>query len=140
MAFQLVWEQFGVVARYAGDIDIGEVKAAQDQLHSDSRVDHARYLIVDALQVTGIRTGPRDHIDIWAYDAGASRRNPQLRKAFIAILPEFIEFVRWYSAMPKVPYPSRIFDNEADARKWLASEIQLPGKMPTRRARNVLPT
>ena len=126
MSHVFFWEQQGVVVRYAGDIHISEIQQAQDQLHGDARIDSARYLIVDALAVTSIITTRSDEIDIWAYDAGASIRNPRLLKAFVATLDEFVRFVTWYNGMHRAPYPSRVFDTEADARRWLQSAMQIP--------------
>lgn len=126
ISYVFKWEKDGTVVKYTGDIDIGEVKRAQDELHGDPRVDGARYLIVDALAVTSINATRRDEIDIWAYDAGTSHRNPKLRKAFVATLDELVNFVNWYNSMHRAPYPSKIFDNEADARRWLELELQIP--------------
>jgi len=130
MSYAFTWEKDGVVVKYTSDIDIGMVKRAQNEMHGDPRVDGARYLIVDAVAVNSINTTRRDELDIWAYDAGASHRNPNLRKAYVAKLIEFVNFVNWYNSMHRAPYPSKVFDNEADARKWLESELQIPINTP----------
>lgn len=120
MTHELMWERHGVVVKYWGRVTLNETLRAQAAYQSHARFEYFSYIIINTLDVTEVTAQSSDAEEVWVQDAGGAQRNKRIRKAFIAKLAAAIEFAESYRANGYGAFPLEIFDNESDARRWLA--------------------
>ncbi len=125
MGCEIRWERpYGVHACFVGEVTPTDVGAANVAITSDAIFDDLRYMIVDFLAATGHRFDLRDRAGLetpYATLIGASHSNPHIHSAFIVADPDIERLIQLKISQGVLPYPSRVFEREQDARDWLGS-------------------
>ena len=120
MPYKNTWEQHGVYRIFSGKITGQEVLQSVQEVESDNRFDNIRYVINNFLDVTEIGVSPKDIKIIAAIDTAAALTNPDIKIAQIATDPQIKALNILYSEVTgNSPYPTQVFSNLEDARKWL---------------------
>lgn len=119
MGYSIHWEKGGVVKCHFGDVSSADLLGAVLDTESDPRFDSLRYVINDFRDCRSIAISPTVLEDIVVADTGASKTNPDIRIAIVAILPEVVELAKRYAAEDAHGYETRIFSAMNAARTWL---------------------
>jgi len=125
LSCKIIWERpFGVYLRFHGEVTPTDVGDANIAVTSDENFDDLRYTISDFLAVTGHRFDLRDRAGLetpYATLIGAAHSNPHIHSAFIVVDPDIERLIQLKISQGVLPYPSRVFEREQDARDWLGS-------------------
>ena len=123
MSYEISWERpFGVYKRYSGAVTPADVGDANLSITSDPHFDDLRYTIADFLAATGHRFNLHDRAGLetpYATLIGASHGNPYVHSAFVVTDPDIEQLIQLKITLGVLPYPSRVFAREHDAREWL---------------------
>lgn len=119
MSYELIWERKGVVRRFYGDVTIGNLIKASDEVQGDLRFDELRYVISDFTDCTKFVFDGSEVEELAATDGAAAYNNRQIKSAVVVTLPEAVAAARYYEKSPLNAYPTRIFSTLEDARAWL---------------------
>jgi len=122
---EINWERpFGVYLRFTGAVTPADVGAANLSITSDPNFDDLRYTIADFRAATGHRFDLQDRSGLetpYATLIGASYSNPHIHSALIVADPDIERLIQLQITLGVLPYPSRVFTRENDAREWLGS-------------------
>ncbi len=125
MSCEIKWERpFGVYLRFSGAVTPADVGAANLAITSDPNFDDLRYTITDYLAATGHRFDLQDRAGLetpYATLIGASYSNPNIHSALLVTDPDIERLIQLQTTLGVLPYPSRVFAREQDAREWLGS-------------------
>ncbi|MEJ2142238.1 MAG: hypothetical protein P8Y24_07760 [Gammaproteobacteria bacterium] len=120
MSYKNIWEQHGIYRLFSGKLAGKELLESIQQVEADARFDSVRYVINNFLDVTEIDISPKDIKIIAAIDIAAALSNPHIYIAQVATDPQIEKLNELYSSVAgKSPYPTKVFNNLEDARKWL---------------------
>ncbi|MBI5108218.1 MAG: hypothetical protein HZA62_05680 [Rhodocyclales bacterium] len=119
MAYELAWEPRGVALIYSGLVSFDDIRNATIGYQGDSRFDDLHYVIADFLRVTGCNAKPTEIDYVWALDLAAGISNPKIKKAIITTHPGIIALAAHYKAQEIRAFPTEVFTQVDDARRWL---------------------
>ena len=119
MAYDIFWEQRGVVKHYRGCVSSYDLLQSVLDTESDARFDDLRFVINDFLDIESLALANVDVEEISAIDRAAARINPHIKIAIVSISTDIIALGNEYANSPMNTYPTRIFATNADARAWL---------------------
>jgi hypothetical protein len=123
LPYQIQWERpFGVHVRHYGTITPHDVADLADAVSSDEGFDELRYWIADFRDAVDheldMRT-PGKFETPFATLIGASHSNPNIHCAFICAHPGIEQALNVAIERKLVPFESRLFRDEVQAREWL---------------------
>lgn len=120
MPYENSWEQHGVYRAFSGKVTGKELLQSIQQVEADKRFDTIKYVINNFLEVTEIDVSSRDIKVIAAIDAAAALSNPDIKIAQVATNPQIEKLNEIYSSISgQSPYPTKVFNNVEDARRWI---------------------
>lgn len=127
MPYSLTWEAPTVFCvRFAGVLTPEDVRAVNEKIAADPRLDDARYAIVDltnATEHTFDLSNPGQLVEPHAQLFGAAVSNPRLRVVFAAGKPGLRGLARRVVELGW-PFPAHFVDTVDEAREWLAGQTQ----------------
>lgn len=124
MSCELIWEERGLYRRYYGSTNDTEVSAHTFLLESCPQFEEMRYTILDFLDMEGFALVNPSYIEeAAAIDSVAAMSHPNLKVAIVTVSPGIRKLAEEYIAHPLNAYPTAIFSNLDEARKWVAIEI-----------------
>lgn len=126
MPYQLTWEPEGVYRQYVGRVPIEERTASFDAICGDPRFDALRYCITDYLGATDYEVDEMATTEIAARHIGATRTNPRIVIAAVAVDPVVIGAIEHFKALNFIRNPYRIFPTLAEARAWVGGHLRAP--------------
>ena len=129
MSYEVHWEPQGAVKRFWGVVSSNDVIRSVIETEADARFDSLRFVINDFVAVSQITFDAHDVDDIAAMDLGASRTNPAIRIAIVAVTADVIALAHQYANSPLNVYPTKIFATMDEARAWVAEPRDF---LPTR--------
>ena len=119
MSYELSWEPKGAIKRFFGNVNAGEVQAANNKVEGDARFDGLRYVINDFLSCDKFSFDSNSIDEMAAIDGAASTINGNIKIAVVATLPEVLTAATQFADSALNLYPTRIFSTLADARAWI---------------------
>ena len=120
MSYEIHWEPRGAIKRFWGDVSSNDVIRSVVETEADARFDSLRFVINDFREVALITFSAVDVGEIAVMDLGASRTNPAIRIAIVAVAPDLIELGHQYANSPLNVYPTKIFATMDEARAWVS--------------------
>lgn len=124
MPFELYWEPRGVLRRFSGDVTIAERRRSFDLICGDRRFDDLRFAITDYLAVSQYEATPRANRELAALHIAPLRTNPAILIAAVAVAPAVVAAVHEFMSLGYISQPYRLFETEADARRWIADVLK----------------
>lgn len=125
MAFTISWEPpHGAYKKFTGHLSDEELVRSVANTYGDPRFDDLRYVIDDFLDVESYSVLEDTVLYVAAMDGAAARSNPDIAVAIV--IPESKEktLATLYASSPSNPYPTRIFNDLAQARAWAMNAHQ----------------
>jgi hypothetical protein len=119
MAYQILWEQRGVLVVYQGRTSDIEVAQLAREVQADARYGQLLSVLHDFRACTGATFTEPVVQELSATDGAASLSNPRISIAVVATHPEVRALVNAYIDVGLGNYPLRGFSEIADARAWL---------------------
>lgn len=119
------WHESGVCWKYSGSVNGEEVVKASTSIYSDKRFDDLKYKLCDFLDAESINITPREISTIACQHAAAALTNPDIKiavvgkKADLPGLTLLVEHFKTYGTNDS--WPITLFDDLAEAHKWLAT-------------------
>ena len=135
MAYRSIWESDGVTWEFSGDLTNDDFACRSSELFEDHRFGTIRYQICDFRAIAEVMVDA-DIVQLSArLDAEQSRRNPHVKIAIIGVRQVVFGLKRMYETYHQLAdgkWACRIFNNEDDARAWVAEtdcceSLQPPG-------------
>lgn len=121
MAYEILWETGGVNKHFHGHVTDDELIQSLVQVESDPRFDSIRYVINDFLQVEDFTVSEDGVLMASAIDRGAAQSNPHIRIAVVATDTQVHALAKLYAASPVNAYPTEVFLNDCEARRWISA-------------------
>ena len=119
MSYEVHWEPHGTVKRFWGVVSSNDVIRSVIDTEADARFDSLRFVINDFREVSQITFDAQDVDEIAVMDLGASKTNPAIKIAIVAITADVIELAHQYANSPLNVYPTKIFATMDEARAWV---------------------
>jgi len=121
MAYEISWEESGILVRFFDIVTEQEVMAANDIMYGDARFETILYQISDYTEAVQILITPRDAKVIGTLDNSSSRWNQQpMKNAVVTKDEEFIPVVETYfKEFEGTPWQCRLFENLELAHDWV---------------------
>jgi len=123
MAYQINWQERGVLFNYRGHTSDFEIAAATRIAQADARFDQLVYAIHDFLPCESFTYSvPKiEEIAAVASAAALSLRAPRLAIAIVTDRPQVRAAVDVYVESGLTPHDLRVFPSIGEARGWLSS-------------------
>lgn len=118
MGYRLYWEKRGAVKHFSGVVTGDDISRSLNDVHGSDQFDSLRFVINDFRDVQEIDFADLDIDYIAALDKAAFVTNPLIKLAIVAADPRIREIAAQYANSPLNAYPTRLFDNMADAELW----------------------
>lgn len=119
--YKVSWTPNGIEWKHRGDVSLHEIMSANAEFMGDARSDTAKYQLIDLREVEAFDVSVSDMEIIGSMDLAQSESTPRLRVAFIVSDDRFNTILGGYiSALKESSWRVRIFEDEAEARRWLA--------------------
>jgi hypothetical protein len=118
MGYKLHWEHRGVVKQFSGLVTGSDIAGSVHDVHSAREFDALRFVINDFLDTQAVDFSDLDIEFIAAVDKAAFMTNSKIKVAVVALDPQIQAIALEYANSPLNAYPTRLFDNMADAELW----------------------
>jgi hypothetical protein len=117
MGYSIVWEKQGAVCVYSGALTLDELAASMSSVHQHADFHQFQFAIHDFTGAAELRPGEIDLSTLIAEVLVASRTNPTMKTAIIAMHPRIVQVAQKYASAAALD--SQIFPNRQAARNWL---------------------
>lgn len=122
MAYEVRWEDHGVVFEFSHVVSIDDLTKATTDAETDARFATADYVLVDYRRIESCRVVPDEMNMVWAQDYVARLENKRVRKAVVTTRSDVLALARQYAhSYGPGAFEVRTFDRIEDARHWLSS-------------------
>lgn len=125
MPYESTWSLTGVYWRYYGVVSYQEIQAQNWEFYSNPKSDTTKYVLIDALEVTGL-DWPQDEIKkIAAFDVGGSSTIKNLKMAFVSDSEDVINKIAEYVEIlirQNTSWQFKLFETIREARQWCEYE------------------
>lgn len=119
MAYQLLWEQHGAVARFEDVVTDSQINAISTTFYGHERFDSIHYFIVDFLGVTTFGVTAEMLERLGAMDRAAALSNPSVKVAIVTNDSNIVVRLAVYETATRgSSWSLCYFRNEDDARSW----------------------
>ena len=123
MPYRITWEHEGLVAAFAGDCPIAELRDAFDEIHRDARVADLRYQIFDHRQVPHRAVTDSQLNEIVGLDCAREPTGARSLYASVSASPgrvDLIDYFIWLNAHPEC---LRQCATVEEAREWIRVQL-----------------
>lgn len=123
MPHQTRWEEDAFIAEFWGEVSAWEIEAVNDEFNGSPKFDTARFALWDMSRAERLVVTEVDVESAAAIDKGASMIRRDLRGAIVVPAGQVRELVEQYLAVSRElesSWDTRLFDDTASARRWLA--------------------
>lgn len=119
MAHRIEWREKGVYVKYEQHVELSEIREVDDTMYKDFRYQNIQYQIVDFIDVQETAMKKEDVNIIAGYEIGATMNNKEMKVAFVANNPFFIELIHLYiERLTGMGWTFQLFEMLDDAEKW----------------------
>ncbi|MEI6883461.1 MAG: hypothetical protein WCO02_03175 [Bacteroidota bacterium] len=124
MAYQIIWEEKGILVKFSGTVGEQEVMTINNIMYSDARFDRLTYQIADYTDVTNIHITQQDAKVIGTLDRTSSHWNSnRMRNVVVTKDEKFKPIVETYFKEFKgTLWECRIFETLEMAYAWVKAD------------------
>jgi hypothetical protein len=124
MAYELFWEERGVLWKFAGKVSSQEALKSNLDIYGDARFDSLRYEIADFSDVVDFEMNELDIKKVAFFDKAASKSNARIKVALVAPTPIAKALLEQYAVhSDPSPWEVCLFEKLDEARAWLDSVL-----------------
>lgn len=116
MAVCLTWEEQGILLEFSGVVSLSDYRDGLTDMFADQRHRNIHYAICDYSGLTGSEFG-LEQVEVIAAFTKGMEVTENWSVAVVASNSETLGKAEFFAA--QVTYPFAIFNNIADARKWI---------------------
>ena len=122
MAYQLIWEDNGVIAHFKGSINDLELREIVSKFYGNESFDSIKHLLINFLEVEKFDISDNALQQIGAMDSAAALTNPNVRVVMVVNNIAFLERLSSYEKISQdSPWPLCYFDSVKKAQEWIAT-------------------
>lgn len=119
MSHKLTWESEGVYWKYTGIVSGEEIIEATTGIYGDTRFDELRYKLVDFIDIESLDVTEQEVALLAFQHKSAATYKANIKNALV-IRPELSELANKFVEFSNdSSWPIKVFDNMAEANKWL---------------------
>ena len=124
MAYKIIWEEKGFLAKFSGTVDDKEIMEINNSMYGDIRYESITYQIADYTDVTTYLITPSEAKVIGTLDRTSSVWSSKMKKNVVVTTDEkFILIVKTYfKELEGNGWECRIFESLDKAYEWVKSE------------------
>ena len=124
MAYKIIWEEKGFLAKFSGTLDDKEIMEINNSMYGDIRYESITYQIADYTDVTTYLITPSEAKVIGTLDRTSSVWSSKMMKNVVVTTDEkFIPTVNTYfKEFEGTGWECRIFETLDKAYEWINSE------------------
>ena len=130
MPYSATWEPRGVHCKFSGSITAGDVRLVTETVGRSAKFDHARYCIVDYLDVREFGFTDAELDSVIAARISSYYASPSMRIAFVSTDPKMLALIARDTADGQLPSPFKVFSSLEEARAWGSADPLVPGYPP----------
>ncbi|WP_265944159.1 hypothetical protein [Dechloromonas sp. A34] len=126
MAYELIWEPDGVLARFSGVVTARQFIQSVEETQGDPRFDEAHYVINDFSEVSDHELSEQTLTQLAAMNYGAHASNPNCRVVYVTTDEALTQSLK--DALVRgdmTSYQTEVQPTVSDARDWLDGQPKL---------------